>query len=104
VADCLVGLAGDSVFAELIKLLDGFVLETKISYSRIYFKVELVLMEGQAWCSGESCLTKSPGHGSKQPLRRFYEERLALLFPFSDPTHMGASGTGSALCPLFSWC
>ena len=20
-------------------------------------------MEGQAWCSGESCLTESPGHG-----------------------------------------
>jgi hypothetical protein len=25
----------------------------------------LVDREGQAWCSGESCLTESPGHGFK---------------------------------------
>ena len=35
--------------------------------------------------------------GSKQPLRRFAGGRLASVFPFPDPTHVGASGIGSAL-------
>ena len=55
-------------------------------------------MEGQAWCSGESCLTESLGHGfevaSPQILRG---EGLPRFFPSPDPTHVGASGTGSAL-------
>ena len=54
--------------------------------------------EGQAWCSGESCLTELPGRGfeaaSPQILRG---GRLASFFPSPDPTHVGASGTGSAL-------
>ena len=33
---------------------------------------------------------------SKQPLLRFCGGRLASVFPFPDPTHVGASGTGSA--------
>ena len=55
-------------------------------------------LEGQAWCSGESCLTESPGHGfeaaSPQILRG---EGLPWFFPSPDPTHVAASGTGSAL-------
>ena len=53
--------------------------------------------EGQAWCSGESCLTESPGRrveaASPQILRG---EGLPRFFPSPDPTHVGASGTGSA--------
>ena len=55
------------------------------------------LGEGQAWCSGESYLTESPGRGfeatSPQILRG---EGLPRFFPSPDPTHVGASGTGSA--------
>ena len=53
--------------------------------------------EGQAWCSGESCLTESPGRGfeaaSPQILRGKGLSRFILP---PDPTHVGASGTGSA--------
>ena len=34
--------------------------------------------------------------GSKQPLRRFAGGGLPRFFPSPDPTHVGASGTGSA--------
>jgi len=55
-------------------------------------------IEGQAWCSGESCLTKSPDRGfeaaSPQILRG---KGLSRFIPSPDPTHVGASGTGSAL-------
>ena len=48
--------------------------------------------------TGESCLTESPGRGfevaSPQILRG---EGLPRFFPSPDPTHVGASGTGSAL-------
>ena len=51
-----------------------------------------------AWCSGESCLTESPGRGfeaaSPQILRG---KGLSRFIPSPDPTHVGASGTGSAL-------
>ena len=68
--------------------------------------------EGHAWwCSGESCLTESPGRGveaaSPQILR---EEGLPRFFPSPNPTHVEASGTGSApfiilslLLSLTSW-
>jgi len=53
--------------------------------------------DGQAWCSGESCLTESPGRGfeaaSPQILRG---KGLSRFIPSPDPTHVGASGTGSA--------
>ena len=56
------------------------------------------LAEGQAWCSGESYLTESPGRrfeaASPQILRG---EGLPRFFLSPDPTHMGASSTGSAL-------
>jgi len=55
------------------------------------------MAKGQAWCSGESCLTESPGHrfeaASLQILRG---EGLPRFFPSPDPTHVGASGSGSA--------
>ena len=53
--------------------------------------------EGQAWCSGESCLTESLGHGfeaaSPQILQR---GGLPRFFPSLDPNHVGASSTRSA--------
>jgi len=53
--------------------------------------------EGQAWCSGESCLTESPGRGfeaaSPQILRG---KDLSRFIPSPNPTHVGAFGTGSA--------
>ena len=56
-----------------------------------------LLFEGQAWCSGESCLTELPGRGfeaaSPQILRG---KGLSRFIPSPDPTHVGASGTGSA--------
>ena len=59
-------------------------------------------LEGQAWCSGESCLTESPGRGfeaaSPQILRG---EGLPRFFPYPDPTHVGAFGTGSTLFYVF---
>ena len=58
----------------------------------------MIGLEGQAWCSGESCLTESLGRGfeaaSPQILRG---EGLPRFFPSPDPPHVGASGTGSAL-------
>jgi len=36
---------------------------------------------------------------SKQPLRRFCGEGMSRFIPFPDPTHVGASGTGST--PFF---
>jgi len=53
--------------------------------------------EGQAWCSGESCLTESLGHGfeaaSPQILQR---GGLPRFFTSLDPNHVGASSTRSA--------
>jgi len=50
-----------------------------------------------AWCSGDSCLTESPGRGfeaaSPQILR---EKGLSRFIPSLDPTHVGASSTESA--------
>ena len=55
-------------------------------------------MEGQAWCSGESCLTESPGHGFEEAsLQILRGGGLPRFFPSPDPTHVGASDTGSAL-------
>ena len=63
-----------------------------------------LLFEGQAWCSGESCLTELPGRGfeaaSPQILRG---KGLSRFIPSPDPTHVGASGTGSAPFLLGCW-
>ena len=54
--------------------------------------------EGQAWCSGESCLTESPCHGFKAASPQILRGNgLPRFFPSPDPTHVGASVTGSAL-------
>jgi hypothetical protein len=55
-------------------------------------------MEGQAWCSSaESCLTLSHQVvGSNQSLRLRGKE-LPRFLSFPHPTHVGVSGTGSAL-------
>jgi hypothetical protein len=47
-------------------------------------------MEGQAWCSGESCLIKSPGHGFKAASPHL-RGKAWLGYPFLDPTQVGAS-------------
>ena len=48
--------------------------------------------EGQAWCSGESCLTESPGRGFKTASPQIlWGEGLPRFFPSPDPTHVGAS-------------
>ena len=56
-------------------------------------------IEGQAWCSGESCLTESPGRGfeaaSPQILRG---GRLASVFPFPKPHSCGS--LRHWVCPL----
>ena len=55
------------------------------------------VLEGQAWYSGESCLTESPGRGFEAASTQIlWEEGLPRFFPSPDPTHVGASGTGSA--------
>jgi len=52
----------------------------------------------QAWCSGESCLTESPGRGFEAAsLQILWGKGLSRFIPSSDPTYVGASGTGSAL-------
>ena len=62
--------------------------------------MDLEQFEGQAWCSGESCLTESPGHGFEAASPQILQgEGLPRFFPSPDPTHVGASGTGSA--PFF---
>jgi len=70
--------------------MDGSLTEKK--------NISNLIAEGQAWCSGESCLTESPGRGfeaaSPQILRG---KGLSWFIPSPDPTHVGASGTGSAL-------
>ena len=51
-----------------------------------------------SWCSGESCLIESPGRGFKAASPQILRgEGLPRFFSFPDPTHVGASGTGSAL-------
>jgi len=37
-------------------------------------------VEGQAWCSGESCLTESPGRGFEAASPQIYGE-ACLVFP-----------------------
>jgi len=61
-----------------------------------------MLLEGQVWCSGESCLTELPGHGfeAASPLI-LRGEGLPRFFSSQDPTYVGAFGTGSTL-PLIS--
>jgi len=55
-------------------------------------------IEGQAWCSGESCLTESLGRGFEAASPQIlWGEGLPRFFPSPDPTHVGASSTGSAL-------
>ena len=72
--------------------------EIRFANGDIYSGTLLGNTERQAWCSGESCLTESPSHGfeaaSPQILRG---EGLPRFFPSPDPTHVRASGTGSAL-------
>ena len=54
--------------------------------------------EGQAWCSGESCLTESPGRGFKATSLQILQGKgLSRFIPSPDPTHVGASGTGFAI-------
>jgi len=46
-----------------------------------------------------SYLTESPGHGFEAASPQILQgEGLPRFFPSPDPTHVGASGTGSALC------
>jgi len=52
--------------------------------------------EGQACCSGERCLTESPGHGFKAASLHLQGEGLLRIIPSLEPTHVGASGTRSA--------
>jgi hypothetical protein len=60
-------------------------------------------LEGQAWCSGESCHPELVVD-SKQPLRRFCGGKTCLgFFPSPHPTHVGAFGTGSGLFALIIW-
>ena len=55
-------------------------------------------LEGQAWCSGESCLTESPGRGFEAASPQIlWGKGLSRFIPSPDPTHVEASGTGSAL-------
>jgi len=55
-------------------------------------------MQMEAWCSGESCFTESPGRGFEAASPRILRgEGLPRFFPSPDPTHVGASGIGSAL-------
>jgi hypothetical protein len=50
-------------------------------------------LEGQAWCSCESCLTKLLGHGFEVASPYLQGEGcLGLSFPPHD-THVGTSGT-----------
>jgi hypothetical protein len=54
--------------------------------------------EGQAWCSGESCLTKSPGRGFEAASPQILQGKdLPRFIPSSHPTHVGALRTGSVL-------
>ena len=56
---------------------------------------DILYFEGQAWCSGESCLTESPGHGfeagSPQILRG---EGLPRVFPPQTPLMWEPSALG----------
>ena len=58
--------------------------------------LKLQVLEGQAWCSGESCLTESPSRGF-EAASPYILQGEGLPFPrVPDSTHVGASGTGSA--------
>ena len=67
--DCLINIYFWILFEREWELLENY-------------ELWILTVEGQAWCSGESCLTESPGHGfeaaSPQILR---EEGLPRFFP-----------------------
>jgi hypothetical protein len=50
------------------------------------------------WCNGESYLTKSLGRGFEAVSPHLWG-RLTSVYPFPDPTHVGASDTRSATLP-----
>jgi len=56
-----------------------------------------VIKEGQAWCSGESCLTESPGRGFEAASPQICGGKACLGFSLPQTPHVGASGTGSAI-------
>ena len=68
-----------------------------VSFCYIFFPEWSNIIEGQAWCSGESCLTESPGRGFEAASPQILGgEGLPRVFPSPDPNYVGASGTGSA--------
>ncbi|ONM05598.1 putative protein arginine N-methyltransferase 6 [Zea mays] len=55
------------------------------------------MLQGQTWCSSESCFTKSPSHGFEVTSPHFRGKSLPWFIPFRDPTHVGASDIVSTL-------
>jgi hypothetical protein len=55
------------------------------------------MYKGQAWCNGETCLTESPDHGFEAASLHLRREGLLWFITFLDSTHVGVSGTRSAL-------
>jgi hypothetical protein len=54
------------------------------------------MLEGQAWCSGESYFTESASQGFEAASPDLRGKGLPWFITFSDSTHVGAFGTGSA--------
>ena len=50
-----------------------------------FFAILFLCSEGQAWCSGENCLTESPGHGFELAFPHLRKEGLPWFIPFPDP-------------------
>jgi hypothetical protein len=71
----------------------------KIRYhnnTQILYSSSMHYFKGQTCCSGENCLTKSPGHRFEAAFLHLRRESLPRLIPFPNPTYVGASDTVSA--------
>lgn len=53
------------------------------------------------YINGKSCLTQSTGHVFVVASPHLWREGLPRFIPFSDPTHVGSSGSGSDLFICF---
>jgi hypothetical protein len=101
-----------TLFKSYSSLLDSF-LWLKYAVRNHYIKFISVSRwyqchhQGQVWCSGQSCLSVSPGHWFKAISPYLWDKGLPRFISSQDHTHVGASVTKCA--PFLSvsppnWC
>jgi hypothetical protein len=71
------------------------IIYTFLFYAQVMFVTHNIIYEGQAWCSGDGCLTESPGRGFKTASLHLWGKACLVL-------SVEVSDTGSAL-PTISY-